>query len=34
MENIVFKRLDEDTLKMIKKPVILKEEEYNKQQDL
>ena len=32
MENIVFKRLDEDTLKMIKEPIILNEEKYNKQQ--
>ena len=34
MENIIFKRLDEDTLKMIKEPVILNEVEYNKQQNL
>ncbi len=32
MENIIFKRLDEDTLKMIKEPILLNEEKYNKQQ--
>ncbi|MBP3597576.1 MAG: GNAT family N-acetyltransferase [Clostridia bacterium] len=32
MENIIFKRLDEDTLKTIKEPIILNEEIYNKKQ--